>query len=67
MDEADLGGIMKLLFGSRMVPEDVKMLQEKIFEEADTGQKGYLDYEDIQKVLWATNLEHKCSMHFFES
>ena len=50
-----------------MSPEDMKMLKEKIFEEADTGQKGFLDYEDIQKVLWATNLEHKCSMHFFEN
>lgn len=58
---------MKMLFGSRMIEEDVKMLQEKIFEEADTGQKGYLDYEDLQKVLWATNIEHKCAMHFFES
>ena len=26
VDEADLGGIMKLLFGNRMTPEDVKML-----------------------------------------
>ena len=42
-------------------------LQTKIFEEADTGLKGYLDYDDIQKVLWATNLEHKCSMHFFQN
>ena len=38
---------MKLLFGSRMAPEDMKTLQEKIFEEADTGQKGYLDYDDM--------------------
>ncbi len=67
VDDVDLGNIMKMLFGSRMLEEDMKMLSEKIFEEADTGQKGYLDYEDIQKVLWATNLEHKCSMHFFES
>ena len=67
VDDVDLGNIMKMLFGSRMIEEDMKMLSDKIFEEADTGQKGYLDYEDIQKVLWATNLEHKCSMHFFES
>ncbi len=58
---------MTLLFGTRMSEEDTKMLQEKILEEADTGQKGYLDYEDMQKVLWATNLENKCAMHFFES
>ncbi|CDW79282.1 calcineurin b subunit [Stylonychia lemnae] len=67
VDEKDLGNIMKLLFGNRMSQEDIKTLQEKIFEEADTGAKGYLDYDDIQKVLWATNLEHKCSMHFFQS
>ena len=47
VDEEDLSNIMKMLFGSRMVEEDMKMLSDKIFEEADTGQKGYLDYEDI--------------------
>ncbi|TNV76445.1 hypothetical protein FGO68_gene8344 [Halteria grandinella] len=67
VDEADLTSIMAMLFGTRMTEEDTRMLKDKIFEEADTGQKGYLDYEDMQKVLWATNLEHKCSMHFFES
>jgi len=67
IDEADLTSIMAMLFGTRMSEEDTKMLQEKIFEEADTGSKGYLDYEDMQKVLWATNLEHKCAMHFFDS
>eukprot|EP00347_Sterkiella_histriomuscorum_P008767 403343834 len=67
VDEKDLLHIMKLLFGNRMSQEDIRTLQEKIFEEADTGAKGYLDYDDIQKVLWATNLEHKCSMHFFQN
>jgi Ca2+-binding EF-hand superfamily protein len=47
VDDVDLGNIMKMLFGSRMIEEDMKMLSDKIFEEADTGQKGYLDYEDI--------------------
>jgi Ca2+-binding EF-hand superfamily protein len=47
VDDIDLNNIMKMLFGSRMVEEDMKMLSEKIFEEADTGSKGYLDYEDI--------------------
>ncbi len=47
VDDVDLGNIMKMLFGSRMLEEDMKMLSDKIFEEADTGQKGYLDYEDI--------------------
>ncbi len=37
VDELDLNNIMKMLFGSRMVEEDMKMLSEKIFEEADTG------------------------------
>ena len=47
IDDIDLKYIMKLLFGRRMSAEDMKTLQEKIFEEADTGQKGYLDYDDI--------------------
>lgn len=47
VDEKDLQHIMKLLFGNRMSPEDVRTLTEKIFEEADTGAKGYLDYDDI--------------------
>lgn len=51
-----------MLFGTRMSEEDMKTLHEKIFEEADTGTKDYLDLDDIQKVLWATNLEHKCSI-----
>ena len=37
VDEIDLNNIMKMLFGARMVEEDMKMLSEKIFEEADTG------------------------------
>ncbi len=64
---ADLNGVMKMLFGPRMSKEDMANLQQKIFDEADTGGKGHLDQDDIQKVLWATNLEHKCSMHFFQS
>ena len=47
VDENDLAGIMKMLFGARMSAEDMKTLQEKIFDEADTGLKGYLDYDDI--------------------
>lgn len=64
---ADLNGVMRMLFGPRMSKEDMNNLQQKIFEEADTGGKGELDQDDVQKVLWATNLEHKCSMHFFQS
>jgi hypothetical protein len=37
VDEADLRSIMTMLFGTRMSEEDTKMLQDKIFEEADTG------------------------------
>ncbi len=47
VDEKDLTIVMRLLFGNRMSAEDVRTLQEKIFEEADTGAKGYLDYDDI--------------------
>ena len=47
---------MDLLFGHRMSPEDRQMLQEKIFTEADTGGKGHLEFDDIQKVFWATNI-----------
>jgi len=67
IDEKDLQEVMRMLFGNRMPADDLKTLQEKIFEEADTEGKGFLDYDDIQRVLWATNLEHKCSMHFFQS
>ena len=67
IDKEDLGKVMRMIFGTRMSEDDMKTLQEKIFEEADPGEKGYLEQEDIQKVLWATNLEHKCSMHFFQT
>jgi hypothetical protein len=30
-----------------MSEEDMKNLSDKIFEEADTAQRGYLDYDDV--------------------
>jgi hypothetical protein len=38
---------MEMLFGPRMSTEDRKNLVDKILEEADTGEKGYLDYDDV--------------------
>lgn len=38
---------MRMIFGTRMSEDDMKTLQEKIFEEADQGEKGYLEQEDI--------------------
>ena len=36
-----------------------RQLTDKIMLEADNGQKEYLDYDDLEKVLWATNIEQK--------
>ena len=47
IDENDLQKVMGILFGVRMVEEDKKNLIAKVFEEADTGGKGYLDFDDI--------------------
>lgn len=62
----DLVKIIDLLFGgseeeaNEILPvEDKNHLVEKLTQEADTGQKGYLDVDDIEKVLWATNIEQK--------
>ena len=60
---------MKMLFGSKLTASELKTLGEKIFAEviASSGEKDYLDQDDVQKILWSTNIEHKCSMHFFQS
>lgn len=68
----DLMKIINIMFvgteedaGSAFPEEDKKHLVEKLMQEADTGQKEYLDVDDIEKILWATNIEQKCSMTFF--
>lgn len=60
----DLVKIIDLMFGSgedseSFSDEDKKHLVEKLMEESDTGQKEYLDVDDLEKVLWATNIEQK--------
>lgn len=55
-----------MLFGSKISYDDMNTLGEKIFQEViQSSEKDYLDYDDVQKILWSTNIEHKCSMHFF--
>lgn len=69
----DLIKIIDMMFGNtedneeNFPEEDKKHLVEKLMQESDTGQKEYLDVNDIEKVLWATNIEQKCSMTFFMS
>ena len=67
IDHDDLNKVMKMLFGSKLTASELKTLGEKIFNEviASSGEKDYLDQDDVQKILWSTNIEHKCSMHFF--
>ena len=66
IDRNDLNKIMRMLFGSKLTKEDITTLGEKIFNEViQSSEKDYLDQDDVQKILWSTNIEHKCSMHFF--
>ena len=68
--EDDLSKVIDTIFEGKEVgleEDDKKVLVEKIMIEADNGQKEYLDYDDLEKVLWATNIEQKCSMTFFMS
>ena len=67
IDLKDLRESFRLLFGRRMSKEDQDTLAGKIIEESDQGQKGHLDFDDLQKVLWATDIEKRCTMHFFQS
>ena len=63
---SDLKEIMKMLFGSKLSQEDMETLGNKIFAEVvQSSEKDFLDQDDVQKILWSTNIEHKCSMHFF--
>lgn len=66
VEEDDLSKMIDILFGNKFEGKDKETLIERIIKESDTGQKGYLDKEDIQKVLWATNIEQKCSIAFFQ-
>lgn len=69
----DLNRVIDLMFGNAedegagFPEEDKKHLIDKLMQEADTGQKEYLDIDDIEKILWATNIEQRCSMTFFMS
>lgn len=70
--DSDLLKIISMMFGDidnengqEFPEEDRKHLVEKLMQEADTGQKEYLDVDDIEKILWVTNIEQKCSMTFF--
>lgn len=57
-----------MLFGNKLTNENMATLSEKIFKEvAQSDEKKYLDMDDMTKILWSTNIEHKCSMHFFQS
>lgn len=68
IDREDLNKIMKMLFGSKLQQDDVKTLGDKIFDEViQSSDKDYLDHDDVSKILFSTNIEHKCSMHFFQS
>jgi Ca2+-binding EF-hand superfamily protein len=68
----DLMKVISMMFGAvdsengmEFPLEDRKHLVEKLMQEADTGQKEYLDVDDLEKILWVTNIEQKCSMTFF--
>lgn len=66
IDKEDLNKIMKMLFGSKLSPDEMETLGDKIFAEViQSSEKDFLDADDVQKILWSTNIEHKCSMHFF--
>ena len=64
----DLNNVMKMLFGKNIKPAEMEKLAEKVFQEvlqSSSADKDYLDADDLQKVLYSTDIEHKCSMHFF--
>jgi Ca2+-binding EF-hand superfamily protein len=66
IDKEDLNKIMKMLFGSKLQHDEMETLGDKIFAEViQSSEKDFLDQDDVQKILWSTNIEHKCSMHFF--
>ena len=70
IDKADLRKVMKMLFGSKLSADDMDLLGEKIFAEvlqSSSADKDYLDQDDVQKVLFSTDIEHKCSMSFFQT
>lgn len=68
IDRSDLNAIMRMLFGQKLSTSDMKTLGDKIFAEVlQSSEKDFLDADDVQKILWSTNIEHKCSMHFFQS
>ena len=68
INKSDLEKIMRMLFGQKLKEEDMNTLTDKIFNEViQSADKEYLDQDDVQKILWSTNIDQKCSMHFFQS
>lgn len=66
----DLHNVMRMLFGKNISEEEMDKLTEKVFLEvlqSSSAEKDYLDADDLQKVLYSTDIEHKCSMHFFQA
>lgn len=60
----DLAGVLKLIVGESMPIPQIEEVVKKIFKEVDTADKGYIDKDEFQKVMWVTDFAQKASIHF---
>lgn len=64
MKRHDLKQSVSMLVGMLLSEPEINLLIDKIFQEIDSAEKGYIDKEDFQKVMWMTDFDQKCSIFF---
>jgi len=60
----DIAGVLKLIVGESMPVPEIEEVVKKLFKEVDTAEKGYIEKEEFQKVMWITDFDQKTSIHF---
>lgn len=64
LNPQDVAGVLRLLVGENMSPKEIEEVVKKVFKEVDTAEKGYIEKDEFQKVLWITDFDQKTSIHF---
>ena len=53
-----------MIVGMILSDLEINAVVDKIFLEIDAAEKGHIDKEEFQKVMWMTDFDQKCSIFF---
>ena len=60
----DLFQTINKLVANNLSQPEIQEVIKSIFAEVDAADKGFIDKEDFQKVLWMTDFDQKTNIHF---